>query len=144
MSADTVTRAADTGFSTARTMARWLRSLTVLEYKAAIQADRWFNNQATPFGLEAAFDMGKMSINLFFRLVDRLRQFTCSLRPFGEQADDLAADRVAFDIQWRHDRSTWGIGSDGDWVWLRRNRSTLALPIPVIVCISENGTSVKP
>lgn len=144
MSADTVTRAADTGFSTARTMARWLRSLTVLEYKAAVQADRWFNNQATPFGLEAAFDMGKMIIDLFFRLMDRLRQFTCSLRPFCEQADDLAADRVAFSSQLRHDRSTWDIGSDGDWVWLRRNRSTLALPIPVIVCIRENGTSVKP
>ncbi len=80
-------------------MARWLRSLTVLENKAAVQADRWFNNQVTPFGLEAAFDMGKMIINFFFRLVDRLRQFTCSLRPFREQADDLAADRVAFDIQ---------------------------------------------
>ena len=99
MSTNTVTRAADTGFSTARTMAGRLRSLTVLENKAAVQADRWFNNQAMAFGLEAAFDMGKMSINLFFRLVDRLRQFTCSLRHFDEQADDLAADRVAFDTQ---------------------------------------------
>lgn len=97
-------------------MTRRLLSLPVLENKATVEADWGLNYQAVAFGLKAAFDMGKVSIDLFFRLVDCLREFPCSLWFFCKQADDLAANCVAFDIQKRHDRSTRGIGFDGDWL----------------------------